>query len=374
MKILFILDLYKPHIWWVEILFENIISRLDKEWHKVVVLTSKYEKDIKEYERMWNNIEVYRVWTNKYNFMFFCLSKGFFLAKWVDLIHTTTYSSAIPAKIIWRLSKKKVVITVHEIFWHLWYTFLWWKGFFFKVFESLIFKFTFEKYICVSNYTRNSLRIYSWIDDIRLVTIYNWIDYKTRNKERFNISDIKKTRKENNLEEYFSWLFFGRPWISKWLEYYIRSIPLILRKIPNFKAVLIISKQDHKRFTYILKLIEKMDISSNVILIDSVKYQSLWNYILATDFVVVPSLAEWFGFCAAEVSSLDQKLLVSNAGSLPEVVSGKVNFVNPQSMDDIVDGVWSFYNDEYASIHKKYFYRDENIQKTLAVYKELLWK
>ena len=32
MKILFVLDLYKPHVWWVEILFENIANRMVEKW------------------------------------------------------------------------------------------------------------------------------------------------------------------------------------------------------------------------------------------------------------------------------------------------------------------------------------------------------
>ena len=178
MKILFILDLYTPHIWWVEILFENIISRLEKKWHKIIILTSKFSKEVGKYEKVSENIEIYRVWTNRYNFMFYSILKWIKIAKKVDLIHTTTYNSAIPAYFIWKFSSKKVIITVHEIFWKLWYKFMWWKWFFFKWFEDLIFKFSFDKYLCVSNYTKNSIRLAYWIDDNKLVTVYNWIDYK----------------------------------------------------------------------------------------------------------------------------------------------------------------------------------------------------
>ena len=39
MKILFILDLYKPHIWGVEILFENLINGLVVQGNEVKILT-----------------------------------------------------------------------------------------------------------------------------------------------------------------------------------------------------------------------------------------------------------------------------------------------------------------------------------------------
>ncbi|MBU0626082.1 hypothetical protein KKH82_01285 [Patescibacteria group bacterium] len=55
--------------------------------------------------------------------MRFCIRKGIKLAKQHDVIHTTTYNAAIPASIIGRISKRKVVITVHEIFGKLRYKF-----------------------------------------------------------------------------------------------------------------------------------------------------------------------------------------------------------------------------------------------------------
>ena len=371
MKILFILDLYKPHIWWVEILFENIISRLEKKWHRIIILTSRFNKKVKKYEKISDNIEIYRVWTNRYNFMPFSILKWIKLAKECDLIHTTTYNSAIPSWFIWKFSWKKVILTVHEIFWKLWYRFLWWKGFFFKQFEDLIFKFNFDKYICVSNYTKNSIRLVYWIEDKKLITVYNWVDYKIWNNDNYKKNDIEKIRKDNDLENYYVWLFFWRPWISKWLEYYIKSIPEITKSIPNFKAFLIVSNNDKKRFNFIDNLIKKLNISNNVILKTSVKYTDLWKYILASNLVIVPSLAEWFWFSAAETCALWQKLVVSEIASLPEVVSWKINFVNPWDEKSITEWILNFYNNKYLKIPEKRFLWDDNIEKTLDIYNEL---
>lgn len=144
MKILFILDLYKPHVGGVEILFENVINGLQEQGHEIVVLTSRFRSDIPEYEKISEHLEIYRVGHNRYDFMFYCLKRGIALAKQCDIIHTTTYNAAIPASIIARIVGKKVVLTVHEIFGKLWYRFMGWKGFFFKLFESLIFLFPFD--------------------------------------------------------------------------------------------------------------------------------------------------------------------------------------------------------------------------------------
>lgn len=374
MKILFILDLYKPHIWWVEILFENLINWLIKKGNQVKILTSRYNKELKEYDKLENWIEIYRVGHNRYDFMFYCFKKWITLAHRSDIIHTTTYNSAISASIIGKFSNKKVVLTVHEIFGKLRYRFVGLKGFFFKLFESLIFKFPFAKYICVSNYTKNNLRIYFWLPDNKLITIYNWIDYNHRKKENFNIKDIKDIRSYYNITQNYVWLFFGRPWISKWLIYFVKSIPEIIKKIPNFKAILIIGESSNNRADDIRKFISKNKLEEYIIWIPGVKYKELGNYILASDVVIVPSLVEWFWFSAAETCALWQQLVVTNIASLTEVVSGKINFVEPANEQDIFNKISKFYNWRYENIAEKKFYWKENIENTLDIYHQILWK
>ncbi|MDR2190755.1 MAG: glycosyltransferase family 4 protein [Candidatus Peribacteria bacterium] len=196
MKILFVLDLFKPHIGGIEVLFDNLIERLLQQGHSVKVLTSKYMPTLPAYEKISDTYEIYRVGHNRYDFMIFCLLQGIQLAKWADIIHTTTYNAAIPASIIGKISKKNVILTVHEIFGQLRYRFMGRKGFFYKCFESLIFLFPFDKFLCVSNYTKNNLRIYFGISDKKLITIYNGIDYTLWKREQFPEKEQKALRKE----------------------------------------------------------------------------------------------------------------------------------------------------------------------------------
>lgn len=374
MKILFFLELFQPHVWWVEILFDNVIKWLVSQWHQVKILTSRFRSDLSSYEKISDSLEIYRVGHNRYDFMFYCLSAGVKLARRADIIHTTTYNSAIPASIIARITRKKVVLTVHEIFGKLRYRFMGWKGFFFKAFESFIFRFHFDKYICVSNYTKNSLRIYFWLPDEKLITVYNGIDYDHRNRNNFKQEDTDEIIQRYALKGQYTWLFFWRPWISKWLGSFIKAIPQIIQKIPNFKAMLIVSESANNRADHERKLIDDLQIKDSIIRIPWVKYAALGNHILAVDFVVVPSLVEGFGFSAAETCTLDQHLIVSNAASLPEVVSGKINFVEPSDADGIAQKAWDFHEKRYQVISPKKFLWSDNVSKTMEIYTQLLWK
>ncbi len=374
MKILFILDLYKPHIGGAEILFENIINRLAQEWHEITILSSRFNKSLPKEEILNDKIRIYRAWSNRYNFMLYSLKIGSKLAKNVDVIHTTTYNSAIPAKIIAQIAKKPIVITVHEIFWELWYQFLWWKGFFYKSFESLIFKFSFDKYICVSNYTKNSLRIHFWIKDRKLITIYNGIDYNFWNEKNFSKAEQVEIRSDLWIDDNYVGLFYGRAGISKWLEFYLRAIPKIVENIPTFKALLIVSNSSNNPTNHIVQLIKELRIEKNIIMLPGVSHTALPKYILASDFAIIPSLAEWFGFAVAEVSALWKNLITTEVAAIPEVASGKVNFIEAGNVESIASEVINLSKGKYSKITKKQFEWTENIDKTINVYNKILWK
>jgi glycosyltransferase involved in cell wall biosynthesis len=89
---------------------------------------------------------------------------------------------------------------------------------------------------------------------------------------------------------------------------------------------------------------------------------------------VVPSITEWFWFSAVETCALEKQLVVSNIGSLPEVVSGKINFVEPSNYKDIANKVIDFYNWKFQKINRKEFRWINNIEKTIKVYDSLLSK
>ena len=251
---------------------------------------------------------------------------------------------------------------------------MWWKGFFFTLFESFLFKFHFDKYICVSHYTKNSLRVYFGLPDSKLVTTYLGIDYSHRDKDRYTQSDILAIKEKHHIEGKYVGLFFGRPGISKWLIYFVQALPEIIKQIPRFITVLIVSESSNNRADDVKAFIHQQHLEDYVVWIPWVKYTELWNYILATDVVVVPSLVEGFGFSAAETCALGQQLVVSNAASLPEVVSGKINFVEPSNSHDITQKIVDFYHGNYTSIPEKKFYWKDTIEKTLSIYKEVLWR
>jgi glycosyltransferase involved in cell wall biosynthesis len=367
MRILFIIDYFKPKIGWLETMFDNVISILLKRWYKVKIITINFDKRIKNYEKDWN-LEIFRIWTNRINFIFLAFIKWLSLIKDIDIIHTTTYASMLPSIFLKYWFKITTVATVHEVFWALWYKYKWWRWLFYIMFEKLIFLFKLDKYMCVSNYTKNSLRLLYGISDNKLITIYNWINKNIRNYKNVDQEKLSNFIKKFNLDQTYIWLYYGHTWKSKWLDTYIYSISKILKIIPNFKAIIAIPEWD--RNDTIKKIIVNNNLQKNVLICDNFKTNEIIELIYISNVVIVPSISDGFWLVAAEVSNLWKELIVTNIWSLPEVVSGKINFIEPDNEIEIVQAFKKFKYNEYKIIPEKIFNWTETVNLIEKVYKK----
>jgi D-inositol-3-phosphate glycosyltransferase len=373
MKILFILENYYPHIGGVEIIFQNLCEGLAKLGHDVRIITHRL-KNTKKYEVL-NGVKINRIscLKSRYLFTFFAIPSSIKFAKKYDMIHTTTFNGAFPAWLASKRTKKKCMITIHEVWIKKWYELTemnYINAKIHDILESFIYLLKFDKYITVSNSTKKQLEKIK-VKKEKIKVIHNGVDYNHWNPKKY---DGKKVRKQLNLENNFIYLFSGRPGVSKGLEYLIKAVPLISKLIPNSKLLAIVSKdKDYKkRYEYIKKLIKQLKIERNVILHDPVPYKELPNYIKAADCIVVPSLAEGFGFAAAEACAMGKPVVASNTTSLPEVVSGKYVLVKTRSPDGISKGVEMVYNNKTIKTPLKKFLLKTNIEKHVKLYNQIL--
>jgi adenine/guanine phosphoribosyltransferase-like PRPP-binding protein len=101
-------------------LFQTLAEGLAKD-HNIVVITRKLKKT-KTYEVI-NGVHVHRVRTfgSRYLFTFLALPKILKIAKDADIINTTTYNAAPPARWAARWLKKPCILTVHEVLGDRWY-------------------------------------------------------------------------------------------------------------------------------------------------------------------------------------------------------------------------------------------------------------
>lgn len=373
MKILFIIENYYPHIGGVETVFKNLAEGLAKRKHSVKIITHRL-KNSKAYEEL-NGVKIYRVncFHSRYLFTFFAIFKGFKLANESDIIHTTTFNGAPPAWLASKIRKKPCTITVHEVWVDLWdelSEFSWFKRKIHNLFEKLIYYLPFDKYVAVSNFTKRRL-VEIGINKNKIKVIYNALNYTLFNQKKYNKNKI---RKELSLGKEFVCFSYGRPGISKGFSYLLDAIPFVIKKIPNSKFVLMLSKDIayKKQYDKLVKKIEDLDIKRHINLIEPVQENKIPAYLKASDCVIVPSLSEGFGYTAAEACAMNIPVVVSNVASLPEVISGKYVLVKPRSPKSIAEGIRRVYNKKYSNIKQKKFLIKDNVNNYLKVYKQSL--
>ena len=362
MKIVFVLENYIPHIGGVEVVFKTLAENLAKK-HDVSIVTHRL-KGTKKYEVI-KDVKVHRVscFKNRYLFSFLAIPKVLSLAKKADIIHTTTYNGAVPARLAAKLLGKPSLITVHEVMGKRWRSLTGMNLFSAKLhefLEYLVISLRFDRFVCVSRSTQKNL----YKNKKRSLVIYNAVDYG-----HFNPAKHKKRPKKT-----FTYLTYGRPGISKGIEYVVKAVPLV--DIKGSKLMLILSKDKayRKRYGYIVGLIRKLKIEDKVILHDPVSYKELPSYIRSADCVIVPSLTEGFGFTVAESCAMGIPVVASNTTSIPEVISGKYLLVRPRSPKEIAQAIKKVHKKQYKTSKPKRFLIKDNVDCYLKVYRELTRK
>jgi len=341
MKILFVCENYYPHYGGAEVLFKNLAEDFVRAGHRVAIITTLLP-GTRKFEEI-NGVKVHRVscFDNRYLFSFFSIPKVWRLAKMADVIQTTTFNGAPPAWLGARLTKKPIILTVHEVWVGKWKEvtdFSKTKAILHDFLERMLYVLKFDEYVCVSNATRKDL-LGLGINQQKTVTIYNGFDYKFWNHKKFSKMEAQKLRKKCGIEDKFVCLSWGRPGESKGFQYLINAAPKIHKTIPHAVILLMLGSPDKypKNYRRLTRLAGKYP--EIVKIVPSLPSQQLGTMIKAADCVIVPSLSEGFGYNVLEASSMGIPLVISNAGSLPEIVSGKHQIFQSKNILDLAEKV-----------------------------------
>ncbi len=373
MKILIVAEYYAPHIGGVETFFQHLAEGLAADGIEVTVATS-WLPGTKRNEVL-NGVRIKRLRLPQFGLRYwftFCAAVPLWrLVPRFDLVHTTTYNAALPAWIVSRLRRKKVVITVHEIWGSLWFrtirmnrlsAALHW------LFEQLIIRLGFDAYVGVSEYTRNAIKAIHGTSK-NVSRIYHGIDTQLFNPLVHDGASIKAKLK---LGATFSYLYFGRTGWAKGVDTLLEAVPLICKEIPDSTCVLLLSRDPIQPYRAIQATIARLGIERNVQLIEPLPREQLPDILSAVDCVVIPSVSEGFGFTTVESCTMGKPVAVSRAGSLPEVAWGDVHFFEPQSSEDIARAVIAIARGQHASVPPKRFEWTTAITAYEALYQTLV--
>ncbi len=378
MKILFICENYYPYQGGAELLFKNLAERFVQQGHQVTVLTRLLKGTTKQEEL--NGVQIERVpsFFSRYFFTFSSIWKAIKLARSHDLIQTTTFNGAPPAWLAARIAGKPVVVTVHEVWIGKWKKvtgFSWLNCQIHEWLERFLYYLPYDRYICISQATqRDLLRL--GIAQNKVEQIYNGFDYDFWNPEHFQGREAM--RKELGVDEAFVYLSWGRPGPSKGFEYLLQAVPAISAKLPHSKLILLLGSGDdamkiyRKKYRELQGIIERLHLHQQVQIITPFSHRELGNYLQAADGVIVPSVSEGFGYTTLEAMAMKKPVVVSDAGSLPEIVGGKYQIFKSKDIQDLANKVVAIASRQWQEKAVPRFTWDKCSKRYLQVYNAVL--
>jgi len=358
-KILFALEHFYPYIGGAEKLFYQLSIALANDGFEVVVITTRFDKTLPK-EETHQQVKIVRINSfNRFAFTLLSLPKVIQFARRSDYIHTTTYNAALPAIIAGKLTRKPVFVTFHEVWGQLWKqlpftSFLGRNAFY--LFEKLLLKLPFHKFIAVSEFTRTAL-IEAGISSSKVLQIHNGIEYSIFNQYTPSPPPI------------FTFTYFGRLGISKGLDLLIPAAADFQKSFPQSKLKLIIPQYPATLYKRVIALIDQYKLGDYIEFHHNLPKVKLYQELLSSSCVVIPSYSEGFCFAAAETVALKVPIISSHQGALPEVVSGQFIPLAGMTAADLSRALEEAYHQNWKEKPIKHYHLKDTIAAYTGLYK-----
>jgi L-malate glycosyltransferase len=143
-------------------------------------------------------------------------------------------------------------------------------------------------------------------------------------------------------KERFTILFVGRLSKEKGAEYLIKACSRL-----NFDYKLIILG-DGPEYKKTIKLIKKEKVEKKTKVIKFIKHQLIPKIYCSADVLVVPSLAEPFGFVTLEALACNIPVIGTDIGGMKDIINDKVGIkVRPKNVDDLTKSIIRIKDDDF---------------------------
>lgn len=173
----------------------------------------------------------------------------------------------------------------------------------------------FDLILSVSTYTKNQMQNHNSIMDEKFTIFPNTLD-------PVSITKSKHSKKQISLK--------GKTLLSvtrldprdkyKNIDLVIKSLPSILKQVPNVNYIIIGDGEDRKRLELLVK---ELSLENNVHFIGYVDDDLLYSYYESSDVFVLLSTGEGFGIVFLEAMLCSKPCIGANAGGIPEVIEDR---------------------------------------------------
>jgi glycosyltransferase involved in cell wall biosynthesis len=354
MRICFVLEHFYPHIGGAETIFQGFVSNLARLGHQVRVITSN--SGGLDGKQFYGGVEVFHFrWREFFGHPIPSQTNLDPFIEWADLVHTATYTAGPVALAAAKRLNKPCVITVYESLNKKWF----WiepnplKAMMFWAFERYVVSRSYSLYHAISDATATDLKE-AGVNPDAITIIYPGVNEASVTA---GISPGKPTQLPVELFANSKvFLYFGRPGQTKGIFVLFEAIRQIAHRLPEeIKFAFILSNDPWREKQRLRMETARARLESRVRILDPVPRDDLTDAIKRAYCVVIPSITEGFGFSAAESCALGAPVIASNAGSLPEVVSGKALFFENRNTKSLAEQILKAVEGNFEAIPAKDF-------------------
>jgi len=360
MNVLFVTEHFYPHIGGAEKLLLDLALSLQSKGLNVKVITSNSGGITGNHKHKRLEIHSYK-WRTLFGHPIPDYRDILCFSDWADIIQTAQYTAAPPSLKASKKINKPCVIMSYEYLgkkWKLIDNSL--NAKLFQIFEWWVFHKSYDSYIAISKASKKDL-IKTGIDPKKISVIY----------PVFNDFNFWKNTHQKSTTSSNTFLFYGRPGKTKGVFILLEAIKLLDKKISqDIHFNLILSHDPIVERKKVISFIHEFNLKNRISVLGPQTELNLRSQILDSYAVIVPSLTEGFGYSAYQACLLGKNVIVSNAGSLPEVISGNCLIFKNGSAVSLAEAIQKALKDRY----NKYIDRvgGDNTNKIVELYSSLI--
>ena len=370
MKIAMILPHFYPYVGGGELMFYEVARKLVSLGHEVRVVARNVgeeylgEKDV-------SGIRVrYCKWRSAFGHPLPRVRDIEDVVQWCDVVHTSIFTTApVTSKLAAKYGKPSL-LTVYEVRGFKWFwTDVFYRAIVYFAVEQFCIRQRFDRYHAISEATKRDFLKYSGKKDITRV-------YLASDLNDESLTDISLAG-HFGIRNKKVFLYYGRPGRTKGVNIYEKAIAILKNEGTDLSGVrfcFLLGAEPEKPRREFQKSVVDDGLKGLVKIRPSVSRGELLNCIKQADCVVVPSITEGFGFSALEACLSGTPLIVSDAGSLPEVVYGKCLIFKNRDARELakrIKAVIEKGDDAFDNIEKKSFSVQEMTDGILKIYGDM---
>ncbi|MHA1271002.1 MAG: glycosyltransferase family 4 protein [Candidatus Helarchaeota archaeon] len=154
-----------------------------------------------------------------------------------------------------------------------------------------------------------------------VIYIPNGVNIELFNPNINNIEFLKKFNVKTNII-----LSPRNFWVKYGYEILIRTLPYILKEVPEVKLILTGNpERDPEYSRKFFELVDKLGVQNSIILSGWVSYDDMPKLYSIADVVVFPSLAEAVCLTALEAMAMEKPIVSTAVGGFPEIIQDSYN-------------------------------------------------